>query len=197
MAAIDEIDITSLLFQEGSAPSTPASTKWRAYFKTDGLYVIDDAGTETGPLGTGGGSTFVGVRARTSADQSLGTDTMTYIPFDGTDDYDTDSMHDPSTNNTRLTVPAGEGGKYHVTASAFTSHTYGDGFCVLRKNGTTIVATGVMADHPGSVGAAYASATLDLSAGDYIEFGIRVENASKSVTDAGVAEPFFEMYKVG
>lgn len=52
MAAIDDIDITSLLFQEGSAPTTPASTKWRAYFKTDGLYVIDDAGTETGPLGS-------------------------------------------------------------------------------------------------------------------------------------------------
>lgn len=37
-------------FAEGSAPSTPASTKWRLYFKTDGVYVIDDAGTETGPL---------------------------------------------------------------------------------------------------------------------------------------------------
>lgn len=56
MATIDGIDITSLLFQEGSAPSTPASTKWRLYFKTDGLYVIDDAGTETGPLATGGAS---------------------------------------------------------------------------------------------------------------------------------------------
>lgn len=55
MAKINEVDITSLLFQEGAAPATPASTKWRLYTKTDGLYVIDDAGAETGPLGTGGG----------------------------------------------------------------------------------------------------------------------------------------------
>ena len=56
MAKINEIDITSLTFQEGSAPTTPASTKWKIYTKTDGLYVIDDAGPETGPLGSGGGS---------------------------------------------------------------------------------------------------------------------------------------------
>jgi hypothetical protein len=54
MAKINEIDITSLTFQEGTAPATPASTKWKIYTKTDGIYVIDDAGAETGPLGTGG-----------------------------------------------------------------------------------------------------------------------------------------------
>lgn len=53
MATIDAIDITSLLFQEGSAPGTPASTKWRLYFKTDGAYTKDDAGTEVA-LGSGG-----------------------------------------------------------------------------------------------------------------------------------------------
>ncbi len=47
MAKINAIDITSLLFQEGSAPSTPASTKWKLYFKTGGLYIIDDTGAET------------------------------------------------------------------------------------------------------------------------------------------------------
>ena len=56
MATIDAIDITSLNFQEGSAPGTPASTQWKLYTKTDGLYVIDDAGTETGPFGAGGGT---------------------------------------------------------------------------------------------------------------------------------------------
>lgn len=59
MAKINEIDITSLTFQEGSAPTTPASTKWKIYTKTDGLYYIDDAGTETGPLGSGGGGSSI------------------------------------------------------------------------------------------------------------------------------------------
>lgn len=66
MAKISGIDIPELTFQEGSAPTTPASTKWKVYAKTDGLYFMDDAGTETGPLvdsGSGGiayGTAFPG-----------------------------------------------------------------------------------------------------------------------------------------
>ena len=44
-----------IMQEEASAPSTPASGKWVAYFKSDGLYIKDDAGTELGPLGVGGG----------------------------------------------------------------------------------------------------------------------------------------------
>lgn len=50
MAKISEIDVPSLLWQEGSAPSTPAATKWRLYFTTAGLFYKDDAGAVTGPL---------------------------------------------------------------------------------------------------------------------------------------------------
>lgn len=32
---------------EGTTPATPSTGNWRAYFKSDGLYVLDDAGTET------------------------------------------------------------------------------------------------------------------------------------------------------
>lgn len=39
----------------GAAPTTPSTDNWKVYFKSDGLYVIDDSGTEHGPLGTGGG----------------------------------------------------------------------------------------------------------------------------------------------
>ena len=44
-----------IMQEEASAPSTPASGKWKVYFKNDGLYIIDDAGNELGPLGTGSG----------------------------------------------------------------------------------------------------------------------------------------------
>lgn len=47
---------TSLLFEEGTAPSTPSSGQVRLYAKSDGkLYAKDDAGAET-ELGGGGGS---------------------------------------------------------------------------------------------------------------------------------------------
>lgn len=71
MAKINEIDITSLLFQEGSAPSTPASTKWRAYFKTDGLYYKDDAGAETGPLAAAASGLVYDEEIRTAGNLSI------------------------------------------------------------------------------------------------------------------------------
>lgn len=50
--------------EEASAPSTPTSGKWVAYFKAEGLFIKDDAGNEIGPLDasnvlltTGGSST--------------------------------------------------------------------------------------------------------------------------------------------
>lgn len=47
---------SSLLFEEGTSPSTPASGQVRLYAKSDGkLYAKDDAGAET-ELGGGGGS---------------------------------------------------------------------------------------------------------------------------------------------
>lgn len=39
-----------IMQEEASAPSTPTSGKWKAYFKASGLYVKDDAGNEYGPL---------------------------------------------------------------------------------------------------------------------------------------------------
>lgn len=51
-------EIDSLLFAEqGSNPATPASGFGRLFVKSDGLYLIDDAGTVTGPFGSSGGGT--------------------------------------------------------------------------------------------------------------------------------------------
>lgn len=35
---------------QASAPSTPDTGKWKLYFKSTGLFYVDDAGTEYGPL---------------------------------------------------------------------------------------------------------------------------------------------------
>lgn len=43
------------MLEEGAKPSTPATGKWKLYFKSGGIYIVDDAGVETGPLGAGGG----------------------------------------------------------------------------------------------------------------------------------------------
>lgn len=40
-----------------TTPSTPSSDTHKIYAKSDGLYVLNSAGTEVGPLGSGGGAT--------------------------------------------------------------------------------------------------------------------------------------------
>lgn len=56
MGKLEEAQNPHLTFAEqASTPSTPSAGLVRAYFKSDGLYYVDDAGTEVGPLSTGGG----------------------------------------------------------------------------------------------------------------------------------------------
>lgn len=60
--------------EQASDPSTPGANKWKLYFKSGGLYFVDDAGTVIGPLG--GGSDFLAVLS--SAEISItGTNTAT------------------------------------------------------------------------------------------------------------------------
>ena len=54
-AAADD-SVTLELYERGSAAATPETGGWKLYFKSDGFYVMDDAGVETGPMGSGGGS---------------------------------------------------------------------------------------------------------------------------------------------
>lgn len=61
--ALGVVDLSPYLLRSGlsewdeqaSNPSTPASGKWKLFFKSGGAYIIDDAGVVTGPLGSGGG----------------------------------------------------------------------------------------------------------------------------------------------
>lgn len=39
--------------EQAAAPSTPGTGNWKVFFKSDGLYIVDDAGTEYGPIQAG------------------------------------------------------------------------------------------------------------------------------------------------
>lgn len=75
----------SVLFDEqASDVSTPATGFWRAFFKSDGLYVIDDAGTVVGPLAAAAGaSNLVSAKVtRTNVGSNLTTSSATYADMD-------------------------------------------------------------------------------------------------------------------
>lgn len=174
MKASDNPFPTALFTEQAAAPTTPAAGYWRAYFKSDGLYAIDDAGTETGPFGTGGAATaYKGVRVRQASAGSHGTSgSWLAIGFD-TEDWDTDSFHDTATNTSRVTIPAGLGGKYRVSFFVeFGGSATGVRGAQIRYNGAYDAAKTFGDTTAGFAGVGnMLAATMDVSltAGDYLE----------------------------
>jgi hypothetical protein len=86
-----------------------------------------------------GGSTYVGVSVQKTAQQSLSSGTFTLVSWD-VENFDTDAFHDNSTNNSRITIPSGKGGKYLLSGGLrFTSGSAaGNRAATLYKNGTDI-----------------------------------------------------------
>lgn len=91
-----------------------------------------------------------------------------------TENFDTDSFHDNTTNNSRITIPTGKGGKYYV--SAFVNNALGSpgsySIFKLYKNGSQLTAMG---NREGDIARGNgdpilsASQVVTLAAGDYLE----------------------------
>lgn len=86
------------------------------------------------------------------------------IPFDG-EEFDSDNFHSLVTNTSRMTIPAGMGGKYLATASVY--DITGSFQAHFRKNGAVI--NGSAGTTTASFLGATLTAVLDLVAGDYVE----------------------------
>ncbi len=115
---------------------------------------------------------FIGARAITNATFDLTNATEAAVPFAGTDDFDTDGFHDPASNNTRMTIPAGMGGKYLIGGFiAYTANTTGDRWVKVRKGGATDLSYQRQSsvDDAASATIVNISAVADLAAGEYVE----------------------------
>jgi len=113
--------------------------------------------------------TFVGASAYRTFGQTISNSTETALQFDA-ELYDTNSFHDNSTNNTRMTVPAGKAGKYLITANTlFTNNSTGQRIVYLYVNSTAIqfsVAIGGSATIDLTVSTSYVA---NLAVGDIVE----------------------------
>ena len=128
----------------------------------------------------GGSPTFVGANATKTANQSLANATLTAVTFEGTDILDSNSFHNPSSNNTRMTIPTGYDGKYLIQATIeFASNTTGGRELQIYKNGTTVLQY-VTTDAEGSLSIGI-SGTFGLVATDYVE--IRAYQSSGGALD--------------
>lgn len=120
MTKASEAELATLLFDEqASDPAAPGSGFWRVYFKSDGIYIIDDAGTVVGPLSTGGGGGAGGaLRAYLSANQAIADNTVTTVVFD-TIQREDDADGDLSLNTTTGVVTVNNAGWYSVAATVW------------------------------------------------------------------------------
>lgn len=149
--------------------------------------------------------TAIGVMVRSAAGTDPGIGVETNVAF-ATEVFDTDGFHDNVTNNSRLTVPSGLGGKYLVSFSIFlgagTTNSSRD--MGIRKNG----AGSILTNHGGHLGNTQlsggsvaqspitASGMMSLVAGDYIE--VRwAYNAGTGPAVFGWGADHFSMMRLG
>ena len=126
---------------------------------------------------------FVGCRIKKAggANQNISHATTTTITFDA-EDFDTDGFHDNSTNNTRITIPAGKGGKYLFTATGhWQDNATGSRQMYFRKNGSDIVAFNIWSSD-GAVGFSLPQ-VFELVATDYIELVVYQDSSSTIVVE--------------
>jgi hypothetical protein len=117
-------------------------------------------------------------KATKSAVQSIAAATATVITFQ-TEDYDTDLMHDTSTNTSRITIKTA--GVYIVTGfilSAASVAAYN--YLYIYKNGTSLPAnTGIVVGTKDGSNAVITQITqsLSLAVNDYVELAFYHNNA--------------------
>lgn len=132
---------------------------------------------------SGGAVTERWARVRKSANQALSANTATALTWD-TEDFDTDGFHDNVTNNTRLTIPSGQAGRYQIEAAVrFAILSSGQRMVTIMKNGTTYLIGATSAGM--SVISTFGNCTtiVDLAVGDYVELITQTTVATDALTD--------------
>jgi hypothetical protein len=96
--------------------ATGADAVTRLGIGTAGQVLKVNSGATAPEWGAAAASSFVGVSAYLSSNQTISNNTFAAISWNA-EYYDTDNFHSLSTNTSRLTVPSGKGGKYLITGS--------------------------------------------------------------------------------
>lgn len=92
-------------------------------------------------VGSAGGS-VLGARVTRATAQSVADSTVTAIAWDS-ETRDDGGWHDNATNNSRLTVPTGKGGRWYLICAClrYASNATGRRNSAIRLNGTTNIVT--------------------------------------------------------
>jgi hypothetical protein len=173
--------------------SSSGSTPARRAIGTTGQVLTVSGGLPT--WATPASPAAVGVMLRLTSTTGISNGTSTTLDFT-TELFDTDSFHDNSTNPSRITIPAGKGGKYLVTASTgWDSGASGDRQYRVFKNGSLLSGTPNNTWQnvsTSTIGQPYAY-VFNLVATDYLEFNV-VQYSGSSITISSANTTFGAMF---
>lgn len=135
-------------------------------------------------------------RAYHNANQAITTGTVTALALNS-ERWDTDTIHDTSTNNSRLTCKTA--GKYDISGSVFWDvGATGKRAVTIRLNGTTDIASQSAVNQGAGDGVQLTVATIyDLAVNDYVELTVlHNQGANLNVLVNGNNSPEFSMARV-
>jgi len=150
-------------------------------------YVLTAASGETTGLkwaAPASGTTFAGARVKKTASQTISNNTTTTITWND-EDFDTNTYHDNSTDNSRFTIPSGKAGYYHIIANICTAGSNtGARVVEIFKNTTRI--DRVDREPVTNQNNILTSTIFDFAVGDYIEAKIYQDSGTtiSVVTDS-------------
>lgn len=188
----------SVLIRTASAGATGATLNplvTRVTVDSTGLVTLADGlsvGT-TAQTASAGRFQFrqAAVRARNTGVQTLTTGVYTAVAFNAADAFDTDALHDPAANNTRLT--ASVAGNWLVAGGAQIAADPTTFALQIRRNGVDEYAVNTP-DWGGAGG--MVTALVDLAAGGYVELLV-FQDSGVGVNVQTGTRTFFSMVYVG
>jgi hypothetical protein len=142
-------------------------------------------------LSTAAGIDEASCRVTKSTNQTIGATSDAIISWD-TESYDTDSMHDNVTNNSRITATTA--GRYFITTTIKLTNGIPSYLrAVILLNGATIIAGNVINSLGSAIPYINVSTLYNLSAGQYVE--VQVSNGGATPEDVDTVTSHFAVSK--
>lgn len=188
-----------LFTAQGDTAYATAASVWARLAKGAATQVLTmNAGATAPEWAAGGGGGYTqGARVYHNANQSITTATFTQLAFNS-ERYDTDSIHDNVTNNSRLTCQTA--GKYLIIGSIYFAAAAGGSrhLAIRLSTGVDIAYMQLAPDASVNVYRATVAAIWDMTVGQYVEVRVYQDTGAGLnvlVNDSNSAE--FMMQRIG
>ena len=154
------------------------------------------AGADPTEIDAPAGAYTQGARVRHNAQQTIPNTTWTTLAFN-TQLYDTDTIHDPVTNNSRLTCKTA--GKYIITAVlGHSSATSGTIWAMIKLNGASNISSVQTTLNIGADPYFVLTAIWNMVVNDYVEVAVcQSSGAAGYLRSAAYRSPEFMMQRIG